>query len=83
MSIVIGRVEKIWKSIKTLDIKEKEKDIALKVLLILDKEHSQHKNSNRNWDYQHSINESISLLLDNKEYDEWQNSWERLDEQNN
>ena len=83
MSIVIGRVEKIWKSIKTLDIKEKEKDIALKVLLILDKEHSQHKYSNRNWDYQHSINESISLLLDNKEYDEWQNSWDRLDEQNN
>ena len=35
MSIVIGRVEKIWKSIKTLDIKEKEKDIALKVLFFL------------------------------------------------
>ena len=45
--------------------------------------HSQSKYSNRNWDYQHSINESISLLLDNKEYDEWQNSWERLDQQNN
>jgi hypothetical protein len=80
MSVVIGRVEKIWKSIKTLDIREEEKDIALKVLLILDKEHSQHKYSNRNWDYLHSINESISLLLDNEEYDEWQDAWERISE---
>lgn len=80
MSVVIGRVEKIWKSIKSEQIDEDEKDIALKVLLTLDKQMSHSKHADRRHDYLHSINESISLLLDDKDYDEWQDAWERIDE---
>jgi|2_EtaG_2_1085320.scaffolds.fasta_scaffold203994_2 hypothetical protein len=59
-------------------VTDKEKTVALKVLMTLHLSMIYEKYANRGQDYLHSVNESISLLLNDKDYEDWMNAEWRL-----
>jgi hypothetical protein len=73
----MNTIEKILDSIENGDdgnfvIEEKDRISAIKVLLILVEMYQEKGNE----DYLHGITDTLNLLLSNKEYEQWRDTWE-------
>lgn len=73
----MNTIEKILDSIENGDdgnfvIEEKDRISAIKVLLILVEMYQERGNE----DYLHGMTDTLNLLLSNKEYEQWRDTWE-------